>query len=195
MAGTSQGAVRGRTAFAVREVAVAADAVASRDGDGLRNVLQLEGWRVTMLRNFRRLSQSRRGAAMATAFVIVVSLFPMVLRASDQDKSKWTNTRANNQAVFSSPHAALEALILAFKGKDEKVLLDIFGHEHEKLIVVTDKIARDEALARLYEAAQQKKTLLEEGEKKRILILGNKRTSGHALPGSRHRAGLESERL
>ncbi len=68
----------------------------------------------------------------------------------------------------------MEALLIAFKEKNEKALLDIFGHEHEKLIVVTDKIARDEALARLYEAAQQKKTLLEEGEKKRILILGNK---------------------
>ena len=111
---------------------------------------------------------------MATVFVIGASLFPIPLRASDQDKTKQTNTSANNQLVFSSPEAALEALLIAFKGKDEKALLDIFGHEHEKLIVVTDKIARDEALARLHETAQQKATLLEEGEEKRILILGNK---------------------
>ena len=111
---------------------------------------------------------------MATAFVIGASLFPIALRASDQDKSNQTNTSASNQMVFSSPEVAMEALLLAFKGKNEKALLDIFGHEHEKLIVVTDKIARGEALERLYEAAQQKKTLLMEGDEKRILILGNK---------------------
>jgi len=111
---------------------------------------------------------------MATAFVIGASLFPKALRASDEGKSKQTNTTANNQLVFSSPAAALEALLLAFKGNDERALLDIFGREHERLIVVTDKIARGEALAHLYEAAQQKKTLLDEGEEKRILILGNK---------------------
>ncbi len=90
MADTSQGAVRGRTAFAVRGVAVEADAgvagdgVASRDGDGLRNMLQLEAWRMIMRRNFKRLSHARRGAAMATAFVIGASLFPMALCASDR---------------------------------------------------------------------------------------------------------------
>ncbi len=111
---------------------------------------------------------------MATAFVIGASLFPMARPASSQSKATQTDTGANKQLVFSSPEVALEALLLAFKGKDEKALLDIFGHEHEKLIVVTDKIARDEALERLYEASQQKKTLLTEGEEKRILILGNK---------------------
>ncbi len=180
MAGTSQGVARGRIALAVREVEVEADAavvgdgVGSRDGVGLRNMLQLEEWRMTMLRNFKRLSHARRGVAIATAFVIGATLCPIVLRASDQDKSKHTNISANNQLVFSSPEAAVEALLFAFKGNGEKALLDIFGHEHEKLIVLTDKIARDEALARLYEAAQQRKTLLEEGEHKRILIIGNK---------------------
>ena len=127
-----------------------------------------------MRRNVKRFSNARRGAAMATAFVIGASLFPIALRGSDQDESKQKNTNANNQLVFSSPEAAVEALLIAFKGKDEKALLDIFGDEHEKLIVVTDKIARDEALARLHEAGQQKKTLLEDGKEKRILILGNK---------------------
>ncbi|MEE8251946.1 MAG: DUF2950 domain-containing protein, partial [Gemmatimonadales bacterium] len=180
MADTSQGAVRGRTALAGREVAVEADAAVAEDGaasrgrHSFRNMLQPEGWRMIMLRNFKRLLHARRGAAMATAFVVGASLFPMALPASGQSKATQTDTRANKQLVFSSPEVALGALLLAFKGKDEKALLEIFGHEHEKLIVVTDKIARDEALERLYEASQQKKTLLTEGEEKRILILGNK---------------------
>ncbi|MCH7993605.1 MAG: DUF2950 domain-containing protein [Planctomycetes bacterium] len=127
-----------------------------------------------MRRNMKMVSHARRGAAISAAFVIGTSLFPMVLRASDRDKAKPTSGGANSQLVFSSPKAALEALLLAFKGNDERALLDIFGHEHEKLIVVTDKIARGEALAGLYERAQEKKTWIEEGEKKRALILGNK---------------------
>ena len=116
----------------------------------------------------------RRSAATAAAFVIGTSLIPTTLSASDRDKAEQTAGGARKQLIFSSPEAALEALVLAFKAKNEKALLDIFGYEHENLIVVTDKIARDESLVRLYEAAQEKKTLIEEGEKKRILILGNK---------------------
>jgi len=180
MADTSQGAVQNRIVLAVHEVAAAEDGVAAVEGgvastveDG-PNIPQLEGRRVIMRRNMKMVSHARRGAAIAAAFVIGTSLFPMGLRASDQEKAKPTSGGGNSQLVFSSPKAALEALLLAFKGNDEKALLDIFGHEHEKLIVVTDKIARGEALAGLYERAQEKKTWLEEGEKKRALILGNK---------------------
>ncbi len=95
---------------------------------------------------------------MMTAFVVGATLVPLGLRASDQERVKQTNTSANRQLVYSSPEAALDALLLAFKTGDEKSLVDIFGHEHENLIVVTDKVARGEALARLYEASQQKKT-------------------------------------
>ena len=108
-----------------------------------------------MPRNFKRPSHVRRGIAIAAVFVIGASLSPMALRASDQYDAKQTNTGANRQLVFSSPNAALEALLLAFKGKDEKALLDIFGHDHEKLLVVTDKIARGEALDRLYETTER----------------------------------------
>lgn len=177
MADTSQGAVQGRIVLAVREVAVAEDGVAAAEGgvastvEASPSMTQLEGRRVIMRRNMKMVSHARRGAAIAAAFVIGTSLFPMGLRASDQDKAKPTSGGGNSQLVFSSPKAALEALLLAFKGNDEKALLDIFGHEHEKLIVVTDKIARGEALAGLYERAQEKKTWIEEGEKKRALIL------------------------
>ncbi len=93
MAGTSQGAARGRTALAVRGVAVEADAavaedgVASRDRNRFRNMLQPEVWRMIMLRNFKGLSHARRGTAMATAFVVGVSLFPMARPASGQSKA------------------------------------------------------------------------------------------------------------
>jgi hypothetical protein len=121
---------------------------------------------------FKWFSYARRGAA--AAFVIGAILFPMTLGASDQDKSKQTKTAANEPSIYSSPQDALEALLVAIKGNDEQALLVIFGRKHEKLIVVTDKVARGEGLANLYEASQQKKTWLEEGEDKLILILGNK---------------------
>ena len=75
------------------------------------------------------------------------------LSASDQDNAEKAGGGATKQLVFSSPQAAWEALLLAFKGIDEKALLDVFGHDHERLIVVTDKIERDDELTRLYEAA------------------------------------------
>ena len=65
-------------------------------------------------------------------------------------------------------------MLAAFKNNDEKALLDIFGHEHEKLVVVTDKVARGEALKELWQAAQEMRELRPEGddEDTRILVLG-----------------------
>jgi hypothetical protein len=76
------------------------------------------------------------------------------------------------QKFFATPEAAVDAMLAAFNNDDEGALLDIFGHEHEKLIVVTDKVARREALAGLYQAAREMMKLEQEGDTKRILIIG-----------------------
>jgi len=127
-----------------------------------------------MFRNFAWCPYDGRVAVMAAAFVVGLSLYPIASRAFEQNQSKMASSQASKQLVFSSPEAALKSLLLAFEKGGDKALLDIFGHEHAKLIVVTDRIARDEGLARLCEAARQKTTWLNEGEGKRILILGDK---------------------
>ena len=79
----------------------------------------------------------------------------------------------STQRRFATPEAAVDALLEALKKEDEGTLLDIFGQEHEKLVVVTDKVARHEAFTQLCTAARAKKELQKEGDVKRILVLGN----------------------
>lgn len=98
----------------------------------------------------------------------------VALMAAAQEPSGPAAAGPAKQMRFPTPEHAVDALLAAFKNNDEKALLDIFGHEHEKLVVVTDKVARGEALKELWQAAQEMRELRPEGddENTRILVLG-----------------------
>ncbi len=123
-----------------------------------------------MTRNTQTTRQLRRVATMCVGMLLVATVAPTAPAAADPVKAKGAD--AAKQEVFESPEAAAEALLLAFKSNDDKTLLDLFGHDHEKLIVVTDKVARADALAELLEAAEEKQALEKEGESKCTLVLG-----------------------
>ena len=80
--------------------------------------------------------------------------------------------QAGNQKYYDTPEAAVEALLNAFKTNNEQALLDIFGHEHDKLIVVTDKAQRGEAVLDLYNKAQQTWNLRQDSGDMHTLIIG-----------------------
>jgi hypothetical protein len=79
---------------------------------------------------------------------------------------------ADQQKVFKTPEAAVEALLEALRKNDDNAMLDIFGHEYKDFIVTTDKVAAREDRKRVYEAAQETKTLHSQSEEKRVLVIG-----------------------
>ncbi len=79
---------------------------------------------------------------------------------------------ADMQKVFKTPEAAVDALLEALRKNDNNALLDIFGHQYKELIVSTDKVAAREDRERVYEAAQEKKTLHRQSEGKIVLVIG-----------------------
>jgi hypothetical protein len=79
---------------------------------------------------------------------------------------------ADKQNVFKTPEAAVDALLEALRKNDDNALLDIFGHQYKELVVGTDKVAARENRERIYEAAQEKKTLHRQGEEKMVLVIG-----------------------
>jgi hypothetical protein len=83
-----------------------------------------------------------------------------------------STSQSSEQRHFSTPEAAVAALIEAFKADDEAALLDLFGRDHEKLVVRTDKVAHRQAMQRLYQASQEGTKLEKDGDAKRVLILG-----------------------
>lgn len=102
------------------------------------------------------------GSAFVVLLVGAAFLFPV--RA----------TLAENQRMFETPEAAVEAVLEAFKNNDSDALLDIVGHEHRDLIEVTDEIAQREERKELYQAAQEMWTLREDSETERTWVIGNK---------------------
>ena len=118
----------------------------------------------------RRYLHGRRVVAMALVLGSTL-LWPIRLSPA-QEPSKSAAPGTGDQMFFPTAEAAVDAMLAAFKNNDEEALLDIFGHDHEKLVVVTDKIARGEALAELYQAAQEMRELRKESDNRRVLVLG-----------------------
>ncbi len=79
---------------------------------------------------------------------------------------------ADKQKVFKTPEAAVGALLEALRKNDSNALLDIFGHQYKEFIAGTDKVAAREDRKRVYEAAQETKTLHSQSEEKRVLVIG-----------------------
>ncbi len=127
-----------------------------------------------MRESFRNPGHFRSGRLMTIALLSGMVLLGTAVEAAAQEQSKPASATPTEQKHFATPEAAVDALLAAFKGNDDNALLDIFGHDHDKLVVVTDKVARGEALMDLWEAAQEKKKLHKEGDNKRVLFLGNR---------------------
>ena len=78
----------------------------------------------------------------------------------------------NNQKVFKTPEAALDALLDALRKNDDNAMLDIFGHEYKDFIVRTDKVAAREDRLQVYRAAQEFKSLQRQSDDKVVAVLG-----------------------
>ncbi len=109
-------------------------------------------------------------ASACGGYVLVVP----VARTSVNEPPAKHSVPSATQKTYASPQEAVEALLVAFKTEDEAALLDIFGHDHEKLIRVSDKVAQSEAFQQLYEAAQESRELHEQGTDRSILVIGRK---------------------
>ncbi len=115
-----------------------------------------------------------RRFALRTTLAICLGLFlwlpPQTFAA--QTPAGLQVAAASGQKAFDTPEAAVEALLEALKVNDGKVLLDIFGHEHQQLIVLTDKAAARVNRRRAYNAAQEMWRLRDLGDDTMELIIG-----------------------
>ena len=90
-------------------------------------------------RNPRRIGS---GNVATVPLLSGAALLATAVAAAAQEQSKPASATQSRQKYFATPQAAVDAMLAAFKANDDGPLLDIFGHDHEKLVVVTDKVAR-----------------------------------------------------
>lgn len=76
------------------------------------------------------------------------------------------------QKIFKSPEEAVQALVEAVKKGDTKELMAIFGPASKDLIFSGDKVADKAGRGRFTAAYEEKHQLVNEGDKKVILIIG-----------------------
>ncbi|MHC5110783.1 MAG: DUF2950 domain-containing protein [Planctomycetota bacterium] len=111
---------------------------------------------------------------IAASLAGCLAIGSMAEAASGDEKTAKSDEAPATQKVFASVQDAVDALIAAFKDENESALLDIFGHDHENLIAVPDKVAQSEAFQRIYAAAQNHHELHEQGADQRILVIGRR---------------------
>lgn len=80
---------------------------------------------------------------------------------------------ATNQTGFSTPEAAMKALVKALNAKDHAALLAVLGPEAEDLVASGDPV-RDNQDRERFLAAYAKKHALHQSGEKRILVIGEK---------------------
>jgi hypothetical protein len=103
--------------------------------------------------------KARTFLPLIVALVLLASVLPAIGQRS-------------SQLVFATPEAAVEALVAALRDNNEKALLDIFGHEHEDVLVQKDKAAAREYRGRLFRAAEVSRRLETEGNDRLVLVIG-----------------------
>jgi len=81
---------------------------------------------------------------------------------------------AAGQKTFTSPDAAVDSLLAALENDDLDALLDIFGREYEEDIIGGDPIASRVARKQVFEKAQKMHKLRDDGEDKKVLLIGPK---------------------
>jgi len=78
----------------------------------------------------------------------------------------------DRQTFFETPDQAVNALLEAAKNDDNEALLNIFGHEYEYVINQSDRAGTRANRMQSYRAAQEMLTLRDEGNDKKILVIG-----------------------
>jgi len=80
--------------------------------------------------------------------------------------------KANHQTFFETPDQAVNALLDAAKNDDNEAMLNIFGHEYEYVINQSDRAGTRANRMQAYRSAQEILTLRDEGNGKKILVIG-----------------------
>jgi hypothetical protein len=81
-------------------------------------------------------------------------------------------TDVNPQTFFETPDQAVNALLEAAKNDDNEAMLNIFGHEYEYVINQSDRAGTRANRIQAYRSAQEMLTLRDEGNDKKILVIG-----------------------
>ncbi len=76
------------------------------------------------------------------------------------------------QQTFTTPEAAVDALMAALKADSDAEMLVIFGDEYKHLIVRDDRAAASAERAKLYASMQTLRVLRESGPDRRMLLIG-----------------------
>lgn len=77
------------------------------------------------------------------------------------------------QETFTTPQAAVEALMAALKADSDPAMIAIFGEQHKNLVVSPDRAATSATRARILAAMQTTYVLREVGADRRVLVIGD----------------------
>ena len=80
---------------------------------------------------------------------------------------------AAEQKSFATPDEAVDALLAALKADDDTALLAIFGDKHKSLVVTSDRAANSVMRADAVTAIQTYRLLEEQGQNRRVLLIGD----------------------
>lgn len=80
---------------------------------------------------------------------------------------------AADQKTFTTPEAAVDALLAALKANDEPALIAIFGTKHKNVITTGDATREAETRERAAEQLQTYRFLSERGPDRRVLLMGS----------------------
>ena len=108
----------------------------------------------TSMNGFRTTSVVRRWA------LLLLLAFPLVATAAEQK-------------TFATPEQAVDELMAALKADDEAELLAIFGEQHKKLVVTSDRAANSATRAEVLAHMQDFHDLEEVGPDRRTLLIGD----------------------
>jgi Protein of unknown function (DUF2950) len=116
--------------------------------------------------------QRRTAFVLALLFVLLASVFEgnPVAYAQKQEPAK-TKPQATQQATFSTPEEAMQALVDGAKAKDHAVLRKIFGPDDDQLLS-GDRVEDNKDLENFAAAVSVSAELKKEGDTKYTVVVG-----------------------
>jgi hypothetical protein len=78
------------------------------------------------------------------------------------------------QQTFTTPEAAVEALMAALKADSDEAMVSIFGEDHRDLVTQSDRAASSATRAKILAAMQTLRVLHEPSPDRRVLVIGDK---------------------
>ena len=100
-------------------------------------------------------------AKLAAVAILLMGCFPT--RSLAQQKG---------QKTFSSPEHAIQALVTATQGNDEKVMLDIFGPDGKQIVSSGDEAEDVQSRANFIQKYQEMHRLVKEPDGTTVLYIG-----------------------